>query len=34
MIKEGFFDGKRPGATIRREEMAIVINRLINNIDN
>ena len=27
----GYFDGKRPGATITREETAIVINRLRNN---
>lgn len=32
MTKEGYFDGNRPGASITREEMAIVISRLLNKI--
>ncbi|MBD7967778.1 N-acetylmuramoyl-L-alanine amidase family protein [Paenibacillus gallinarum] len=31
MTKEGYFDGKRPGAPITREEMAVVVSRLLNN---
>lgn len=30
MTKEGYFDGKRPGAPITREELAVVISRLLN----
>lgn len=32
MTNSGYFDGKRPGAPITREEMAIVLSRLINSL--
>ncbi|RPK29884.1 N-acetylmuramoyl-L-alanine amidase [Paenibacillus xylanexedens] len=32
LTSKGYFDGRRPGAPITREEMAIVLNRLLNNI--
>lgn len=32
MTNAGYFDGKRPGAPITREEMAIVLSRLINSL--
>ncbi|MGP3787138.1 N-acetylmuramoyl-L-alanine amidase [Paenibacillus sp. 1A_MP2] len=32
LTSKGYFDGSRPGAPITREEMAIVLNRLLNNI--
>lgn len=32
LTEMGYFDGKRPGAPITREEMAVVLSRLINNL--
>ncbi|WFR64326.1 N-acetylmuramoyl-L-alanine amidase [Paenibacillus amylolyticus] len=32
LTSKGYFDGSRPGAPITREEMAVVLNRLLNNI--
>lgn len=32
LTSKGYFDGSRPGAPVTREEMAIVLNRLLNNI--
>lgn len=33
MTKKGFFDGTRPGAPITREEMAIVVGRILKYVD-
>ncbi|MEK4113211.1 N-acetylmuramoyl-L-alanine amidase [Paenibacillus sp. FSL M7-1414] len=32
LTDKGYFDGSRPGAPITREEMAVVVSRLLNNI--
>ncbi|CAM3369714.1 lysozyme [Paenibacillus taichungensis] len=32
VTKKGYFDGTRPGAQITREEMAVVVSRLLNNV--
>ncbi|WFR64219.1 N-acetylmuramoyl-L-alanine amidase [Paenibacillus amylolyticus] len=33
LTKKGFFDGTRPGAPITREEMAIVVERVLKHVD-